>query len=136
MYLVDTNVICEPTRPGPSAPLLAWLSRQPSVKLSAISLIEIEYGIARLPRGSKHDRLTKWFEGVLGSPGIEVVAIDAAITRRAGRLKMQAEAAGRRRPTLDLIIAASAQVTGSVIATRNVGDFEGLGIPLLDPFSG
>jgi len=136
MYLVDTNVISEPTRPEPSAPLVAWLIRQPSVKLSAISLIEIEYGIARLARGDKQDRLTKWFEGVLSSPGIQIVPVGAAIARRAGRLKKQAEAAGRPRPFLDLVIAASAQVTGAVIATRNVSDFDGLGIPLLDPFAG
>lgn len=136
MYLVDTNVICEPTRPKPSPELVAWLSKQASVRLSAVSLLEIEYGIARLARGEKQDRLTRWFEAVLASPGIEVVPIDAAVARRAGRLKQLAEASGRPRPVLDLLIAASAQVTGTVVATRNVADFDGLGVALLDPFVG
>jgi toxin FitB len=43
---------------------------------------------------------------------------------------------GRPRPVLDLLIAASALVTGSVVVTRTVSDFEGLGVPLLDPFTG
>ena len=136
MYLVDTNVICEPTRPQPSVQLVDWLSKQASVKLSAVSLIEIEFGIGRLARGAKQDRLTRWFEGLLVAQGIEVIPVDAAVARRAGRLKQLAESSGRPRPILDLIIAASAQVTGAVVATRNVADFDGLGVALLDPFVG
>ena len=98
--------------------------------------MEIDYGLARLPHGEKRDRLTKWLEAVLASPAVEIVSIDAAVARSAGRLKVLAESRGRPRPMADLIIAACAQVTGSVVATRNTADFEGLGIPLLDPFVG
>ena len=136
MYLLDTNVLCEPTRQHASEPVNRWLGSQASVKVSAISLMEIEYGLARLPKGEKRDRLTKWMEGVLASPAIEIVSIDAAVARSAGRLKRLAEATGRPRPGADLLIAACAQVTGSVVATRNTGDFEGLGVPLLNPFVG
>lgn len=136
MYLVDTNVISELTRAKPSAAVEAWLARQHSVKLSAVSVIEIEYGLARLVAGEKRDRLTKWFEQVLASPAIEVVAIDTAVARAAGRMKHLSEAAGRTRPFADLIIAACAQVTGSVVATRNTDDFDDLGIAILNPFVG
>lgn len=136
MYLLDTNVLCEPTRPQDSDSVGRWLLTQASVKVSAISLMEIEHGLARLPQGEKRDRLTKWMEGVLASTAIEIVPVDVAVARSAGRLKRLAEAGGRPRPTLDLIIAACAQVTGSVVATRNTADFEGLGVPLLNPFVG
>lgn len=135
MFLVDTNVICEPTRAKPSPAVLAWLGAQASVRVSTVSLIEIEHGIMRLPIGEKRSRLTKWLEGLVASPGVTWVAVDAAVARAAGRLKHQAEAIGRQRPTLDLVIAASALVTGSVVATRNTPDFEGLGVPLLNPFT-
>ncbi|MDP3236109.1 MAG: type II toxin-antitoxin system VapC family toxin [Myxococcales bacterium] len=134
MYLLDTNVLCEPTRHQASEPVTQWLLSQTSVKVSAISLMEIEYGLSRLPKGEKRDRLTKWVEGVLASPAIEIVSVDAAVARSAGRLKRLAEAGRRPRPNADLIIAACAQVTGSVVATRNTADFEGLGVPLLNPF--
>ena len=136
MYLVDTNVLCEPTRARPAESVSRWLLDQTSVKVSALSLMELEYGLSRLERGAKRDRLTKWLEGVLASPAIHVVPIDAAVARSAGRLKRLAESGGRPRPLADLLIAACAQVTGSVVATRNTADFEGLGIPLLNPFVG
>jgi predicted nucleic acid-binding protein len=134
MFLIDTNVLCEPTRQQADESVGRWLLSQPSVKVSALSLMEIEYGLARLPQGQKRDRLTKWLEAVLASSAVEIVAVDAAVARSAGRLKVLAESRGRPRPLADLIIAACAQVTGSVVATRNTADFEGLGIPLLDPF--
>jgi hypothetical protein len=134
MFLIDTNVLCEPTRQHADESVGRWLLSQPSVKVSALSLMEIEYGLARLPQGEKRDRLTKWLEAVLASPAVEVVPVDAAVARSAGRLKVLAESRGRPRPLADLIIAACAQVTGSVVATRHTADFEGLGIPLLDPF--
>lgn len=136
MYLIDTNVLCEPTRSQASEPVCQWLNQQRSVKLSVISLMEIEYGLARLGKGPKRDRLTKWLEGVFSSPAIEIVAVDAAVARSAGRLKRLAEASGHSRLLPDLLIAASAQVTGSVVATRNTADFEGLGVALLNPFVG
>jgi predicted nucleic acid-binding protein len=134
MFLIDTNVLCEPTRQHADESVGRCLLSQPSVKVSALSLMEIEYGLARLPQGEKRDRLTKWLEAVLASPAVEIVPVDAAVARSAGRLKVLAESRGRPRPLADLIIAACAQVTGSVVATRNTADFEGLGIPLLDPF--
>lgn len=136
MYLVDTNVLCEPTRARPAESVGRWLLSQPSVKVSALSLMELEYGLARLEPGDKRDRLTKWLEGVLASSAIEIVPIDAAVARSAGRLKRLAERGGHPRPLADLLIAACAQVTGSVVATRNTADFEGLGVPLLNPFVG
>ena len=135
MFLVDTDVLSEPTRRHPMASVVTWLQSQVSFRVSAISLIEIEYGLARLD-GARRARLTRWFEGTLSAPGIEVVPIDTTVARAAGRMKRLAEATGRSRPFADLIIVACAQVTGSVIATRNTADFEGLGVPILNPFVG
>lgn len=136
MYLVDTNVLCEPTREQASESVGRWLLSQGSVKVSALSLMELEFGLARLANGAKRDRLTRWVEAVLASPAVEIVSIDAAVARSAGRLKRLAERSGRPRPLADLLIAACAQVTGCVVATRNTADFEGLGVPLLNPFVG
>jgi toxin FitB len=135
MFLVDTNVLSETMRPRPAQHVVDWLAAQPRVQLSSVSVLELEYGIARLAQGEKRSRLTQWLEDLLSAPAFEVVSLDATIARAAGRLKRRGEAAGKPRPELDLIIAATAQVTGAVVATRNVEDFADLGVPLFDPFS-
>jgi toxin FitB len=134
MYLVDTNVISETTRRCPSGAVLQWLGRQKRVHLSALSVLELEHGIARLPASPRRDLLREWFEELLSSMAVEVVPVDAAVAREAGRMKARCEAGGRPRPLADLLIAATAQVTGDVVVTRNTPDFDGLGVALLNPF--
>lgn len=134
MFLVDTNVLSEWTRKAPAPAVLAWLGAQPKVQVSAVSVAELEYGIARLLEGPKRAKLVQWLEGLLASPAVEVLPVDVAVARAAGRLRGRVESAGQPRPPLDLLIAATAQVHGAIVATRNTGDFAGLGVPVFDPF--
>jgi predicted nucleic acid-binding protein len=132
MVLVDTNVICEPTKRRPSAPVIEWLSRHAVVALSAISVTELETGVRTAP-ADKRERLATWLDGLLASGAVDVVPVDAAVARVAGRLS--AETRNRTRPLEDLLIAATALSRGSVLATRNVRHFHGLGVTLVDPWA-
>ncbi|MEW6431727.1 MAG: type II toxin-antitoxin system VapC family toxin [Myxococcota bacterium] len=134
MHLLDTNVLSEALKRAPNARVIEWMARQSTVKLSVVSVMEIEFGIARAPTSRQGD-LTTWLEGILSSPAHELVPIDHVVARAAGQLKQRAERAGRPRPLPDLLIAASALVTGSVVVTQSTADFEGLGVPLLNPFA-
>jgi predicted nucleic acid-binding protein len=133
MYVVDTNVLSEVMRPVPNAGVVAWLGAQPAIQVSAITIMELEFGIARAPEG-RRATLLAWLEGMLASPTHHVLPLDTAVARAAGQLRRRAEELGRPRPLADLLIAATALVAGSVVATRNTADFVGLGVPLLDPF--
>ena len=133
MFLLDTNVLSEEMKREPNAQVLTWLARQGRVQVSVVTVMELEAGIARAPAG-KRARLLTWLEGLLESEAHEVVPVSPAIARAAGQLKARAESRGKPRPLADLLIAATATVTGAVVATRNTDDFEGLGVPLLDPF--
>ncbi len=136
MYLVDTRVLSELVKPVPNSGALAWFASQASVKVSVIWLTELEFGIARAAP-HKRKKLVTWLEAMLASPAWEFLPLDQAAARAAaGQLEQRAEPVGRPRPALDLFIAASALVSGSVVVTRNVSDFEGLGVPVLDPFIG
>lgn len=133
MYLIDTNVLCEPTRKNPSPQVTAWLSAQRAISVSVVSLLEIEYGVER-SREPKRRLLQQWFEALLASSAVHVRGVDAAVARAAGRLRHLAQSRGSPRSIEDLLVAATAQVTGTVVATRNVAHFEGLGVAVLNPF--
>lgn len=136
MFIVDTNILSESTKPRPSAPVLGWLAAQPSFEVSAISLLEIEYGISRLAAGKRRDALVRWLDDLVSAPEVKIVPVDTAIARVAGRFRALAVASGRSRANSDLIIAATAHVTGASLVTRNTKDFEDLGVALLNPFLG
>ncbi|WP_394836855.1 PIN domain-containing protein [Pendulispora rubella] len=132
-YLVDTKVISELVRPAPNPHVLQWFEGQREVALSAISVEELSYGIARAPPVTRR-RLVTWFEALLALPA-EIVPVDATIARASGDLRAHREGRGLHVAQADMLIAATALITGRTLVTRNTRDFEGCGVALLDPFT-
>ena len=131
-YLVDTNVISELVRPRPDRHLLAWAERLDRVVLSAISIEELTFGVARAA-GARRSALGRWLDAVLASA--EVLAVTAEIARTAGQLRAARETRGRRVAQADMLIAATALNAGLTLATRNLRDFDGTGVRIVDPFA-
>lgn len=131
--LVDTNVLSETLKPRPNSGVLRWLAAHPRFAISAITLEELAFGIERL-QGARRAALYEWLERLRAEPSPEVVQIDAEVALAAGRLRARREKKGRPVAQADMLIAASALVRGITLVTRNVSDFEGCGIALLDPF--
>ncbi|HVH41027.1 MAG TPA: PIN domain-containing protein [Labilithrix sp.] len=131
-YLVDTNVVSELARPKPNRHVVDWFGALSTIVMSSISIEELAYGIARA-RSVERSRLVRWFEALLAIPA-EIVAVDEKIARAAGDLRAARERAGRPVAQADMLIAATALVTGRTLVTRNTRDFEGCGVALLDPF--
>lgn len=131
MIVVDTNVLSETTRKEPSRRVLSWLSRYAVVGLSAVSVMEFQTGVEAAP-ANRQARLGAWLDELLSSGAVEVLPVDEAVARLAGRLR----ATHRRSPPPleDLLIAATALSRGAVLATRNVADFAGLGVTLVNPW--
>lgn len=140
MYLVDTNVVSagEPSRLAP-APLMAWMEAQSALLfLSAVSVAEIEAGIAKLRREGatrKSADLAAWLETVLHLYGDRILAFDTPTARIAGILSDRARGQGQAPGFGDIIIAATAQHHGLTILSRNVRHFVPIGVPVLDPFA-
>jgi predicted nucleic acid-binding protein len=133
-YLVDANVLSEPTKPAPAPQVIEWLSaHEGDFVVDSIVLGELCVGILALPAGRKRRRLEQWFEEVAQT--IECLPWDVAVSRRWARLVVGLRRKGRTMPLLDSMIAATALEHGLTVVTRNLHDFQNAGVAVLDPFA-
>ena len=133
MYLLDTNVVSELRKQRPHGGVVAWLQSidDAQLYLSAVTLGEIQAGIelTREQDPGKAEEIETWLELVAGA--YNVLPMDAATFRAWARLMH------RKSDTLyeDAMIAATAKVHGLTVATRNVSDFNALGLDVFNPFA-
>ena len=116
---------------------VARLYRQPadSIWVTSVTVFEARFGLALLPRGRKRLRLEAVFERVL-EEDLEnrVLDFDSAAAASAARLAAERKSAGRTVDLRDTLIAGIAQTRRATIATRNTRHFEGLDVPVVDPW--
>ena len=126
-FLLDTNVLSEPMKERPNSGVLAWLSQlnEDQVFISVVTITELRYGIERLAIGKRRERLDVWLRKdlVLRFEG-RILAIDLRIADASGGLMARSESMGRPIEARDAFIAATAEVHGLTLVTRNTRDFE------------
>lgn len=136
-FLLDTNVVSElRKRPGIVDPhVVDWAQQHPARNLyiSVVTILEIELGVARLER--RHHLqgapLREWMEsGVLTGFAGRILPVDVEVALRAAHLHVPAP-----RPERDAFIAATADVHGLTVVTRNLRDFQPTGVAVLDPWA-
>jgi toxin FitB len=131
MYLLDTNIISELRRPGPHAGLIAWLSgiAPDQVFISAITLGELQAAVEKVRQQDpgRAEIIESWIDSVAVSHN--VLPMDGDAFRRWARL-MHAKPADL---IADAMIGATAAAHNLTVVTRNLRDFERLGVPAFDP---
>ena len=132
-FLVDANVLSEPTKAAPSEACIAWLRRhEREIAVDPVILGEVRYGILLLPKGKRRTRLERWFEA--GVQRLHCMPWDADTGLRWAELLAALRRAGRAMPIKDSLIAATALAHGLTVATRNRADFVRAGVKVVDPF--
>ena len=132
MYLLDTNVVSELRRPKPHGAVLAWITSvdEADLHLSAVTLGEIQAGIetTRAQDTAKAAELERWLDLMAGA--YNVLPMDGPAFR------MWAQLMHTRSDTLyeDAMIAATARIHKLTVVTRNVADFAGFDVAVLNPF--
>jgi predicted nucleic acid-binding protein len=138
-FLLDTNVLSEFSRRGdPDPGVEAWLGPiAPDLRyVSVMTIAEIRRGIHLLPAGRRRDQLELWLEADLMASflGSNILPVTNAIADRWAALSARAQQQGLQISVLDGLIAATALEHGLTLASRNVRDFAGLQVPLLNPW--
>ena len=135
--LLDTSVVSELLRAAPSPAVVAWVAAQPSTSLFVASVTEAEMriGARLLPAGKRRHALeiavaAMFAEDFAG----RIRPFDTAALPDYVDIVWKRRAAGRPISQFDAQIAAIALCHGDKLVTRNVSDFEGCGLLLVDPW--
>jgi predicted nucleic acid-binding protein len=134
-FLLDTNIPSEMIRTGPDPRVNAWVSAQEDVTLhlSVVTIGELRKGLPAHSKGKRRSRLQDWLEGeIIPLFTGRILPVTQAIANRWGVLSGQRQTAGRPLSMADGILAATALENDLAMVTRNVRDYEGLGVAILN----
>lgn len=137
MILLDTNVLSELMRVPRHPAVDIWFNdqRTDSLALSTISVAEILYGIGRLPEGRRRGGIAVNFEALLREFfSARLWPFDLPAARAYGPLAAARRAQGFNTGEVDTMIAAIALSREAAVATRNVRDFAGCGVLVINPW--
>lgn len=137
MIIVDTNVWSETMRPEPDTAVVTWVRRHhPELFLTSITVHEMQFGVLQLPASRRKDHFDKAVAQLLERLASRIVSYDTAAATAHAELRAAAKRSGRALGYEDGQILGIAASRGATIATRNVRDFVGHGVPVIDPWSG
>ncbi len=133
--LLDTNVLSEAGKPAPELRVTSFLRTHREIFISVIALHEIEYGTALLPKGRRRAELETAMAAVIQTFRYNILAIGESEARLAAHMRAEARKRGRVLHLPDALIAATSRENGLTLATRNVSDFDYLGVAVVDPWA-
>ena len=137
MLILDTNMLSEMMRPEPERKIADWIVRQPSDELftAAVCQAEIPSGLAVMPSGRRRADLEEAARSMFTDDFAgRVLPFDTKAANAYAEIFAARRNAGRPSGTTDLMLAAIARVRGASVVTRNVADFEGVGVVIVNPW--
>jgi len=137
MIVLDTHVLSEVLRPEPERRVLAWLDEQPanSIFTTAITQGEILHGIRLLAEGQRRRKLWDAATAIFADDFAgRVLSFDGEAAGHYAQIGATCRSAGRPISQFDATIAAITRSHGASLATRNITDFQGCGIDVVNPW--
>jgi toxin FitB len=138
-YLLDTNIVSDIAK-RKDAGLMTWAEQQNplDLHLSVLSLGEIQQGIELLdPEDSRRPKLEAWLQHDLAAQFAgRLLTVTEGVALAFGELAARGRRTGRPLPVINGLLLATAKAHGLALVTRNVGDTEGRGVPVLNPYTG
>ena len=137
MIVLDTNVLSALMNEVPERQVIAWLDKQPrtSIWTTAVTVLEIRFGLQILPGGKRRVRLMRAFDQLLEKIENRVLSFDRSAAEVAGDLMAWRRSKGRPVDLRDTMIAGIVIAQHASMATRNVAHFNDLSISVVDPWS-
>ena len=132
--LLDTHVVSELTRETPDSRVLAFLAGHDNLWLSAVVLHELDFGVGLLPPGRRRDGISAALSAFVTEYEDRILPVGRPEARQAAALRARAHRSGRVLDLGDALIAGTASANDLSVATRNVRDFDGLGLDVIDPW--
>lgn len=138
MIILDTNVVSEAMKPAPNQAVREWLNAQTfeTLYLSSVTMAELLFGIAALPKGKRQNLLSQAFDGLEELFKNRVLSFDVEAAHHYAQMAVKARILGRGLPMADGYIAAIAASRGFMVATRDTAPFEAVGVAVVDPWRG
>ncbi len=132
-YLVDANILSEPTKPRPEPRVLEWLrTHERDMAVDPIILGELRFGILLLPKGKKRAALERWFDA--GVQRLQCLPWEADTGLKWAALLAHLRTSGGAMPIKESLMAATALTHNLMVATHNRTDFEKANVRIVDPF--
>ncbi|MDD2878733.1 MAG: type II toxin-antitoxin system VapC family toxin [Acidiphilium sp.] len=138
MLVLDTNMLSEMMRPEPERKIVDWIVRQPSDELftAAVCQAEILAGLAIMPKGRRRADLEEAARAMFADDfDGRILPFDTEAAAGYAEIFAARRNVGRPSGTIDLMVAAIARVRGASVVTRNVADFEGVGVAIVNPWN-
>lgn len=133
-FLLDTNVISEPTKEYPNPDVMNFLHANDDLWLSAIVVEELELGVQLLPQGRRRGGLREWLTLLLADFQSRISPIGRLEAEWAALFQARVHRSGGELELGDALIAGTAMANDMAIVTRNVRDFELLDVRLYNPW--
>ena len=133
-FLLDTNVVSETAKQRPQPAVVEFMITQTDSWLSVVVVHELAYGIMILDEGLRRDLMAAWLSQVVSDFSGRILAVDRQAAEFAASMRAQVHRDGRRLKIADALIAGTAMANDMTVVTRNVRDFDGLGVEIVNPW--